>query len=157
MLPGGCSASPSSKAQPSWAAITAPMVDLPLPDTPAMMTIIDARPLTGSLPKPRVRRLRLLASSSADGVYLNADREQDTGARGRGRPRHRDTAHAVPESRRVRRRPRDDRAGRAVLGRARRGAAGPLAARYGWRGGLPPAAAALQHGDHRGHRPGRRA
>src|SRR5205823_11995328 len=95
MLAAGCSASPSSNAQPSLAASNVPMADLPLADTPAMIMIIDARPLSGSLPSTLPVDLRhLLASRRGDRCGASAHGGQNAGARGRRRPGHRDPVAA---------------------------------------------------------------
>src|SRR5260221_5225826 len=56
MFADGCSRSASMNGQPSRPARRAPTVDLPLPDTPATITIIAPRlrPVSGPQPEWRV-------------------------------------------------------------------------------------------------------
>src|SRR6266487_5324800 len=175
MLAAECRSSPSSNSQPSSQASREPIVDLPLPATPATITIIEPEPpsLVGqpaglSRPPPTVlipgvahrpaRRGNVswglpwwhdIAGPSAR-AYRSAWRGWHQRA-GRGRRRgDRDAAGAGSEPQWVHRRSRHDRPGGPGPGRSRRGPAGPGPAGRRRCERLPPAEPAVRAGDHRG-------
>src|SRR5215468_1801581 len=182
MLAAECRSSPSSNSQPSSEASREPIVDLPLPATPATTTIIELEPpsLVGqpaglshrpsTVLMPGVAHRPVPRGKSRWGLPLWHDivvpstRAHRSAWRGwheradRGRrPGDRDAAGAGPEPQRVHRRSRHDRPGSPGPGRSRRGPARPRPAGWRRRRRLPPAEPAVRVGDHRGDRPRRGA
>src|SRR5271165_4997821 len=69
-LAAGWKESPSAKAQPSRAASSAPIVDFPLPDTPATTTIIAGSPYRSCLPAVALGALLSRHVSAVETAYL---------------------------------------------------------------------------------------